>query len=256
MALPAVEEVGGLGTPIYLDYNATTPVHPEVAGAMLPYLRRSLRQPVQQPPRPGWSPPGRWPRRGCRWPPFWAAGRRRSSSPGAAREANNLALKGVAWARRERGRHLIISAVEHPAVTEPARFLRARGWEVTVAPGRRGRAGWSRRRWPAALRADTVLVSIMHANNETGSINPLREIAAVCRERGVLLHTDAAQSVGKIRHRRGSAGSRPAHGGRPQALRAQGGGRALRPAREWSWSRSFTGPGRSGAAAPARRTSP
>ena len=115
---------------------------------------------------------------------------------GSGSEADNLALKGVAWSHRDRGRHLVVSAVEHPAVAEPAGFLQREGWEVTVAPV--DATGRVQVDGVAGLAADTVLVSVMHANNETGSINPIAEIAAVCQERGVLLHSDAAQSAGKI----------------------------------------------------------
>ncbi len=112
-------------------------------------------------------------------------------------EANNLALKGLAWRKAAPTGHLVISCIEHPAVVEPARFLERLGWRVTSLPtSRQGVVDPAA--VAAALRPDTVLVSIMHANNEIGTIQPVGEIAAVCRQRGVLVHTDAAQSVGKI----------------------------------------------------------
>jgi cysteine desulfurase len=116
---------------------------------------------------------------------------------GCATEANNLAIRGVARALRDKGRHVVTSAVEHPAVEQPCRHLGEDGWEVSVIPvDKYGQVN------PAqlsdALRDDTVLVSIMHANNEVGTIQPVEEIAAITRSRGILLHTDAAQSVGKI----------------------------------------------------------
>jgi cysteine desulfurase len=114
---------------------------------------------------------------------------------GCATEADNLAVLGVAGASG--GRHLVVSAIEHPAVLEPALELRRRGWGLTVLPvdstGRVDPVAVA-----AALRTDTALVSVMHANNEVGTIQPVAEIAAITRARGVILHTDAAQSVGKL----------------------------------------------------------
>ena len=116
---------------------------------------------------------------------------------GCATEANNLALLGVAAASATGKRHLVISAVEHPAVMQPALHLRELGWEVSVVPV----DGYGRvapEAVAAALRPDTALVSVMHANNEVGTIQPVAEIAALTRPRNILLHTDAAQSAGKI----------------------------------------------------------
>ncbi|HSH29663.1 MAG TPA: cysteine desulfurase family protein, partial [Thiohalobacter sp.] len=116
---------------------------------------------------------------------------------GCATEANNLALRGVARALRGRGRHLIISAVEHPSVTGPAERLRAGGWDLTVLPvDAYGRV--DPQALAAELRPDTVLVSVMLANNETGTLQPVAGLSALTRPRGILLHTDAAQAVGKI----------------------------------------------------------
>ncbi|WP_206609550.1 cysteine desulfurase family protein [Thiohalobacter thiocyanaticus] len=116
---------------------------------------------------------------------------------GCATEANNLALRGVARALRGRGRHLIISAVEHPSVIGPAERLRADGWAVTVLPvDEYGQV--DPQALEAALRPDTVLVSVMLANNEVGTLQPVAELAEMTRPRGILLHTDAAQAVGKI----------------------------------------------------------
>jgi cysteine desulfurase len=112
-------------------------------------------------------------------------------------EANNLALKGVAWALRGKGNHIVTSAVEHPAVLAPCRFLEQLGFEVSIVPvdgfGRVDPGDVAR-----AITPRTILVSIMHANNEVGTIQPIAEISRIARARGVLLHTDAAQSVGKV----------------------------------------------------------
>jgi cysteine desulfurase len=116
---------------------------------------------------------------------------------GCATEANNLALLGVARALGGTKRHLVVSAVEHPAVTAPAHRLQEQGWSLTVVPVD-GFGRVSPDEIARALRPDTVLVSVIHANNEVGTIQPIREIARLTCERGVILHTDAAQSIGKI----------------------------------------------------------
>ncbi|NMG32641.1 cysteine desulfurase family protein [Aromatoleum evansii] len=182
--------------PIYLDYNATTPVAPEVADAMLPFLRERFGNPSSS------HPAGRLAAR--------AVGEARDEVAaligarsgeivftGCATEANNLALLGVAQALGDTRRHLVVSAVEHPAVMAPARWLEANGWSLTVLPVD-GHGRVSPDNVARALRPDTALVSVMHANNEVGTIQPVAEIAAVTRSRGILLHTDAAQSAGKV----------------------------------------------------------
>lgn len=182
--------------PIYLDYNATTPVDPAVADAIEPYLREHFGNPSSS------HIYGRQAHEAVEH-----ARRQVASLIGArenevvftscATEANNLAIRGVARALRGMGRHIITSSVEHPAVTQPCRRLQDDGWELTVVPvDRYGRV--DPEAVGSAIRDDTVLVSIMHANNEVGTIQPVEEIAAITRRHGVLLHTDAAQSVGKL----------------------------------------------------------
>jgi cysteine desulfurase len=112
-------------------------------------------------------------------------------------EANNLALKGVAWASKSEGGHIITSAVEHPSVLEPCRFLSQHGFQITQVPvDRTGRIDPDDVR--RAITPQTILVSIIHANNEVGTIQPIAEVGRITRARGIRLHTDAAQSVGKI----------------------------------------------------------
>lgn len=185
-----------MNTPIYLDYNATTPVDPLVADAIEPYLHqhfgnpssthvygRNAHQAVERAREQGATLIG--------------AEAEEIVFTGCATEANNLAIRGAARALRDKGRHVITSGVEHPSVERPFQRLGDDGWDVTVLPvdiyGQVNPAELS-----DALRDDTVLVSIMHANNEVGTIQPIEEIAAITRPRGILLHTDAAQSVGKI----------------------------------------------------------
>jgi len=182
--------------PIYLDYNATTPVAPEVVDAMLPFLRVHFGNPSST------HPFGRIAAQAVDQARNQVAaliGARGDEIvfTGCATEANNLALLGVARALGGAKRHLVVSAIEHPAVMAPAQHLREEGWNLTVVPVD-GFGRVSPDDIAQALRPDTALVSVMHANNEVGTIQPIREIAQVTRERGILLHTDAAQSAGKI----------------------------------------------------------
>jgi cysteine desulfurase len=182
--------------PIYLDYNASTPVATEVAEAMQPFLREAFGNPSSA------HAYGRRAREAIEQARAAVAtliGARTNEIvfAGCATEANNLALCGVAHAMLPNKRHIIISAAEHPAVLEPASWLKMQGWEVSVVGvDRNGRVK------PAdvarLLRDNTALVSIMHANNEVGTIQPIAAIAALAHEQGALMHTDAAQSPGKI----------------------------------------------------------
>lgn len=188
--------VHNMNKPIYLDYNATTPVDPAVADTIEPYLREHLGNPSSS------HVYGRHAHEAVELARSQVASLIGAHEgeivfTGCATEANNLAIRGVARALRGKGRHIITSAVEHPAVSNPCRRLQEDGWELTVVPvDRYGRVDPDA--VAEAIRDDTVLVSIMHANNEVGTIQPIEEITAITRTRGVLLHTDAAQSVGKI----------------------------------------------------------
>ena len=182
--------------PIYLDYNATTPVAPEVIDAMLPFLREHFGNPSSS------HVYGLSARQAIADARASVAGLVNAKSDeivftGSATEANNLALLGVVRALGHAKRHLVVSAIEHPAIMMPAQHLHEMGWDLTVVPV----DGYGRvdpHVVAAAVRSDTALVSIMHANNEVGTIQPITEIARIIRPMGILLHTDAAQSAGKI----------------------------------------------------------
>jgi cysteine desulfurase len=181
---------------VYLDYNASTPIDPRIADAMRPLLAGAFGNPSS----------GHWAGApaaalveeargqvaallGCR------PGEVVFTSGGS--EANNLALKGVFFARREAGDHIVTSQVEHPAILAPCRFLEGQGARVTyLRVDGTGRVDPDDVR--RALTPRTILVSVMHANNEVGTIQPIAEIAHIAHAHGVLVHTDAAQSVGKI----------------------------------------------------------
>ena len=180
---------------VYLDYNATTPVLPEVVDAMLPYLREHFGNPSSD----------------------HAIGRRARIAVEDARqrvatllgcssqsiiftsggtEANNLAIRGVTEARPDR-RHVVTSVIEHPATANPCRWLERHGHRVSwlgVDSGGRVQV----HDVEAALAADTALVTVMHANNETGVVQPIADIARAAQRHGAIVHTDAAQSIGKI----------------------------------------------------------
>jgi cysteine desulfurase len=185
-----------MNLPIYLDYNATTPVDPLVADAIEPYLRQHFGNPSSTHVY-GRNAHQAVERAREQVATLIGAQAHEIVFTGCATEANNLAIRGAARALRDKGRHLITCTVEHPAVEQPFARLAEDGWEVTVLPvDNYGRVDPAR--LADALRDDTVLVSIMHANNEVGTIQPIEEIAAITRPRGILLHTDAAQSAGKI----------------------------------------------------------
>ncbi|AHE99623.1 cysteine desulfurase [Thioalkalivibrio paradoxus ARh 1] len=181
---------------IYLDHNASTPIAAPVARVMQDLIRDAFGNPSS----PHWA--GR---------PARAAvetGRRQVAEllgcapeeivfTSGGSEANNLALKGLYFARRPTRAQIITTAVEHPAITEPCRFLESLGVRIVRLPvDPTGRIDPEDLR--CAITTDTLLVSVMHANNEVGSVQPIAECAAIAREHGVPFHTDAAQSVGKI----------------------------------------------------------
>jgi len=187
-----------MANPIYLDYNATTPLAPEVVDAMRPYLTEGFGNPSS----------GHWAGRPAREAVESARGQvaallgcepARIVLTSGGTEANNHAIKGAFFARRMASHppHVIASRIEHPAVLAPCRFLERLGAEVTLVPvDSTGLVNPDDVQ--KAIRPGTFLISIMHANNEVGTIEPIREIAVMARAHGVLFHTDAAQTVGKI----------------------------------------------------------
>ena len=185
-----------MNMPIYLDYNATTPVALDVADAIQPFLDMHFGNPSSS------HVYGLSARQAVADARASVAELIHAKSEeivftGSATEANNLAILGVARALGHMKRHLVISAIEHPAVMQPAQHLRETDWELTVVPVD-GNGHVDPHAVAAAVRPDTALVSIMHANNEVGTIQPIAEIARLIKPMGVLLHTDAAQSAGKI----------------------------------------------------------
>jgi len=182
--------------PIYLDYNATTPIHPSVANAMLPHLRE------------GFGNPSSSHRFGLLARTTVDAARAQVAAllkcapeevifTSGGSESDNFAIAGYARKHRSRGNHIITSQVEHPAVLEICRVLETEGFEITYLPV--DETGQVRiEELKTRLRSTTILISIMQANNEVGTIQPISEVAALARERNIVVHTDSAQAIGKI----------------------------------------------------------
>jgi cysteine desulfurase len=183
--------------PIYMDHNATTPVDPRVVEAMLPCMTVHFGNAASRTHAFGWAAAKLAEQARERLATGIGAQPEEIVFTSGATESNNIAIKGVAWALEGRGDHIVTCATEHKAVLDPCQALARRGASVTVLrvepSGRLDPA-----RLAAALTPRTVLVSVMLANNETGTLQPIAEIAAACREHGVLLHCDATQAVGKI----------------------------------------------------------
>jgi cysteine desulfurase len=183
--------------PIYLDHNATTPVAAEVLSAMLPYLERHFGNPSSS---HAYGAPAREAVERARAQVAELLGCEPESIVFTAggSEANNLAIKGVTVDGRRDGEHIITTAIEHPAVLNACRYLERRhGYRLTIVPvDQSGLVDPDDIR--SAITPSTVLISVMHANNEVGTLQPIQAIATLARERGIAMHTDAAQSVGKV----------------------------------------------------------
>ena len=183
--------------PVYLDYHATTPVDPRVLDAMLPFFTERFGNPHSKQHAWGWDAREAVEAARTQVAALINASANEITFTSGASESNNLAIKGVVAARRERGNHVVTVEIEHKSVLDVCRGLAADGIEVTVlgvAPDGRVDLDALKR----AMTPRTVLVSIMGANNEIGTVQALAEIGAIARERGVLFHTDAAQAAGKI----------------------------------------------------------
>ena len=181
---------------VYLDHNATTPVHPEVLEAMLPYYKdkfgnassihafgREVKTVLEESRE--------------RVAELINAAPREIYFTSGGTESDNLAIKGTAFANRKKGKHIITSKIEHPAILESCKFLEEEEFEVTYLPVD-GQALIDPDDLKKALRKDTILVSIIHGNNEVGTIEPIEELCKISKDKGVYFHTDAVQTVGKI----------------------------------------------------------
>jgi len=185
-----------MGKPIYLDYNATTPHDPEVIDAMRPFLEKEFGNPSSS----HWY--GIKPKKAVmearsRVASLLNCEAEETVFTSGGTESNNHAVKGVALACRDKGNHIITSQIEHPAILEVCEYLEKTGYEVTYLPvDEHGMVRVSD--VSDAITSKTILITIMHANNEVGTIQPIAEISELAKKHGILLHTDAAQSLGKI----------------------------------------------------------
>jgi cysteine desulfurase len=182
--------------PIYLDYNATTPHDPDVIKAMRPFLETEFGNPSS------FHPYGTVPRQAVENARRQVAELLSCSTTevvftSGGTESNNHAIKGIAHAMRDKGHHIITSAIEHPAVFEVCQALEAFGFDTTQLPvDEQGMVNVGD--VAKAIRPGTILITIMHANNEVGTIQPIAKIAKIAKDSGIVIHTDAAQSIGKV----------------------------------------------------------
>ncbi len=183
-------------TKIYLDYAATTPVDKKVMKVMQPFFNKKFGNTMSL---HSFGQEAKVAVEDSREKIASLIGAKTSEIifTSSATESNNLALKGIAFAKKNKGRHIIISSIEHDCIAESAHWLECQGFKISKASV--DRYGFvDPKEIKKLIRKDTILVSVMHANNEIGTIEPIKEIGAVCKKAGVLFHTDAAQSFGKI----------------------------------------------------------
>ena len=183
--------------PIYMDYSATTPVDPRVVDKMVPFLHEQFGNPASRSHSYGWDAEQAVEEARAHVAALLGADPREIVWTSGATEGNNLAIKGAAHFYQGKGKHLVTVKTEHKAVLDTCRELERQGFDVTYLDVREdGLLDLDTVR--QALRADTILVSVMLANNETGVIQPVAEIGALCRARGIVFHCDAVQAAGKI----------------------------------------------------------
>lgn len=181
---------------IYLDYNATTPIAKEVVEAMLPFLNGNFGNPSSTHGM-GLAAKEALERSRAQVASLLHCKPQEVVFTSGGSESNNMVLKGVAHSYRNKGNHIITTRIEHPSILEPCSFLETLGYEVSYLPvDRFGMVDPSS--IEEAIRDTTILVTVMHSNNEVGTLEPIGEIGRLCRERGILFHTDASQSVGKV----------------------------------------------------------
>ena len=183
--------------PIYMDYSATTPIDPRVADKMIPYLREQFGNPASRSHAYGWSAEAAVEEARAQVAALVGADPREIIWTSGATESNNLALKGAAQFYKSKGKHIITVKTEHKAVLDTVRELERQGFEATyLEPQDNGLI--TLEQLEAAMRPDTILVSVMLVNNEIGVVQPIKEIGELCRKKGIIFHSDAAQATGKV----------------------------------------------------------
>jgi len=183
--------------PIYMDYGATTPVDPRVVDAMIPWLREHFGNPASRSHAWGWEAEEAVERARCQVADLIGADPREIVWTSGATESNNLAIKGAAHFYKDKGRHLVTVKTEHKAVLDTMRELERQGFDVTYLDVQ-SNGLLDLQTFQQALRPDTILASVMLVNNEIGVIQDINALGRICRDKGVLLHVDAAQATGKV----------------------------------------------------------
>jgi cysteine desulfurase len=183
--------------PIYLDYSATTPCDPRVVQRMLPFFTDTFGNSASRSHSFGWTAEAAVEEARNQVAQLLGAHSKEIIWTSGSTEANNLAIKGAAQMYREKGNHLITAVTEHKAVLDPMKHLESQGYEVTWLPVD-GQGNIDLGQLEAAITERTILVSLMAANNEVGTLHPLAKIGAICKQKGTLFHTDATQAPGKI----------------------------------------------------------
>jgi cysteine desulfurase len=183
--------------PIYMDYSATTPIDPRVADKMIPFLREQFGNPASRSHAYGWSAEAAVEEARADVAALVGADTREIIWTSGATESNNLAIKGAAHFYKTKGKHIITVKTEHKAVLDTVRELEREGYEATyLEPQDNGLITLAQ--LEAAMRPDTILVSVMLVNNEIGVVQPIKEIGELCRKKGIIFHSDAAQATGKV----------------------------------------------------------
>ena len=187
----------GVKLPIYMDNHATTPVDPRVLEAMMPYMTNVFGNAASRNHQFGWAAEEAVENARAQIAKLVGATAKEIIFTSGATESDNLAIKGVAEMYREKGNHIITAATEHKAVLDTCKRLEKYGYKVTYLPVQRdGLVNLEELK--AAMTDKTILVTIMYANNEIGVLQPVEQIGKLCRERGIVFHTDATQAVGKV----------------------------------------------------------
>jgi len=184
-------------TPVYLDYSATTPCDPRVVQRMLPFFSETFGNSASRSHSFGWTAEAAVDEARNQVAQLLGAHSKEILWTSGSTEANNLAIKGVAQMYRAKGNHLITAITEHKAVLDPMKYLETQGFEVTWLPVD-GKGHVDLDQLAAAITDKTILVSLMAANNEIGTLHPIEKIGALCKQKGTLFHTDATQAAGKI----------------------------------------------------------
>jgi cysteine desulfurase len=186
-----------MNKPVYMDYHATTPVDKEVLEAMLPYFSEKFGNAASKQHQFGWAADAIVESSRLTIAKLLGAQSREIVFTSGATESNNLAIKGIAESYRNKGNHIITVQTEHHAVLDPCKKLERQGFEITYLPVDKDGIV-SLETFQRAIKPTTILVTIMFANNEIGTIHPIEQIGAICHEYGIIFHTDATQAVGKI----------------------------------------------------------